>query len=266
MADAQNTESTFCGPETHVLIGNEFPGSEGIWEALNSGSIGDVNEAMTFVDNIENGVNSFTWTLSHGACFNYDTDTVIVYSENGLELLEDFYEINSDEVDLVESNVFDNDFIALDSFAFSVLSEPTFGTLEIDANGDFIYTPFKGAIGIDRITYEVCNELCPDNCEQAELVILLKDNPIECIYPNYISPNGDGHNDVFEIPCLEFYTQSKINIYNRWGDKIFEKENYANDWDGTFNGKPLPASTYFFVLDLGSDSDEKVLGYITVTY
>jgi gliding motility-associated-like protein len=48
--------------------------------------------------------------------------------------------------------------------------------------------------------------------------------------PNIITPNGDGHNDKFVIDGLENYEGSILLIYNRWGTKIYESNDYQNDW------------------------------------
>ncbi len=67
-------------------------------------------------------------------------------------------------------------------------------------------------------------------------------NPL--IVPNVFTPNGDGVNDTFFIPGLETYTENEITIINRWGNDVYEKKNYKNDWTG--NG--LVEGTYFYIL------------------
>ena len=67
-------------------------------------------------------------------------------------------------------------------------------------------------------------------------------NPL--IIPNVFTPNGDGINDTFFIPGLNTYTENEITIINRWGNDVYEKKNYQNDWTG--NG--LVEGTYFYVL------------------
>ncbi|MBS1637951.1 MAG: gliding motility-associated C-terminal domain-containing protein [Bacteroidetes bacterium] len=62
--------------------------------------------------------------------------------------------------------------------------------------------------------------------------------------PNVFTPNGDGVNDFLKFKNLEFYGSSHIAIYNRWGKKIFEQDNYKNDW----NGGGYSDGTYFFIL------------------
>ena len=69
-------------------------------------------------------------------------------------------------------------------------------------------------------------------------------------FPNIITPNGDGVNDVFEIEQLA--AGSTLVIYNRWGSEVFRSTNYANTWQGqteTFGSETkVPDGTYFYVL------------------
>lgn len=62
-----------------------------------------------------------------------------------------------------------------------------------------------------------------------------------------ITPNGDGLNDFLYVKNLELYPQNTLIIFNRWGQEIFQRRNYANDWDGTIDGKPLPTGVYFYI-------------------
>lgn len=65
--------------------------------------------------------------------------------------------------------------------------------------------------------------------------------------PNAFTANNDGLNDKFYwLPVFvkEFYLQ----IYNRWGELIFETKDKNQPWDGTYNGKNVPADVYFYKL------------------
>ncbi|MFL5752360.1 MAG: gliding motility-associated C-terminal domain-containing protein [Bacteroidia bacterium] len=67
--------------------------------------------------------------------------------------------------------------------------------------------------------------------------------------PNGISPNGDGKNDTWMIGLSRF-PDNEVEIYNRWGDLLYQKQNYDDTWDGTYKGKPLPIGTYYYVVKL----------------
>lgn len=74
--------------------------------------------------------------------------------------------------------------------------------------------------------------------------------------PRFFSPNGDGVNDRWEWPRIELYADSRLLVYNRFGQKVYEAVSYQNDWDGTINGKPLQEDAYYYVIKL-SNTDLK---------
>ncbi|MFO8087151.1 MAG: choice-of-anchor L domain-containing protein [Bacteroidales bacterium] len=79
--------------------------------------------------------------------------------------------------------------------------------------------------------------------------------------PNVITPNGDGHNDVFRIENITRMRSSKLVIYNRWGKKIYISENYQNDWDGD----NYADGTYYFVLEYETLLEKRsVSGVLTI--
>jgi gliding motility-associated-like protein len=63
--------------------------------------------------------------------------------------------------------------------------------------------------------------------------------------PNGFSPNGDGVNDLVEVRSLSIETMN-IKIFDRWGGLIFESNDQAISWDGTFNGTNLDAGVYVY--------------------
>lgn len=69
---------------------------------------------------------------------------------------------------------------------------------------------------------------------------------------NAFTPNGDGHQDSWEIPALanDTYRNCKVMVFNRWGNQVFYSEGYNQQWDGTTNGKPLPPGTYYYTIIL----------------
>lgn len=77
--------------------------------------------------------------------------------------------------------------------------------------------------------------------------------------PNVITPNGDGINDTFVIQGLEAVSGKLLKIYNRWGKKVYENNEYLNDWDAG----NLPAGVYFYVFKVPK-IDKEFHGTITV--
>lgn len=72
------------------------------------------------------------------------------------------------------------------------------------------------------------------------------------------SPNGDGINDTFEIPCIDFFPQNELQIVNRWGQELFYAASYDNSWGGTSNGKALAEGTYFYIVKFDSPEGKRV--------
>ena len=86
--------------------------------------------------------------------------------------------------------------------------------------------------------------------------------------PSGFSPDGDGVNDTWKIRGLNKYPNHKVEVYNRWKDKVYEKSNYENQWDGTSNinrilrnNKKLPEATYYYLVYLGNGL-EPFMGYV----
>ena len=103
-----------------------------------------------------------------------------------------------------------------------------------------------------------------DGCSSLPSTLMVVVN--KCLDPDFyipegFSPNGDNINDLFVITGIENFTSNKFVIFNRWGNKVFEANNYQNTWDGkstlgiTIGGDELPVATYFYVLDLDDGSD-----------
>jgi gliding motility-associated-like protein len=68
-----------------------------------------------------------------------------------------------------------------------------------------------------------------------------------CDIPKGISPNGDGKNDNFDLSGLDV---KKVEIFNRYGQEVYSKENYTNQWNGQANnGNDLPTGTYYYMIE-----------------
>jgi gliding motility-associated-like protein len=71
------------------------------------------------------------------------------------------------------------------------------------------------------------------------------------IVPNVFSPNGDGVHDNWEIKAIGAYPNLIVEVYNRGGNLIFKSDKgYPKAWDGTYNGKPIPVGTYYYIINL----------------
>jgi gliding motility-associated-like protein len=116
---------------------------------------------------------------------------------------------------------------------------------------------------------EVSNGRC---YQTAELDLQLKNCPPR-VY-NYVSANNDTYNDNFSIDYLRnIFLQYTIEIYNRWGKKVWTGSAATADWDGTSNtdlivgSNNLPDGTYFYVIDLhDADNPNPLTGFVYLTH
>jgi gliding motility-associated-like protein len=80
--------------------------------------------------------------------------------------------------------------------------------------------------------------------------------------PKGFSPNSDGTADFFVIENLNG-RNAQLEVFNRWGQKVYESASYQNDWDGTANtgavlfGEQLPEGTYYYLLNIEGEVETR---------
>ncbi|HJW18003.1 MAG TPA: gliding motility-associated C-terminal domain-containing protein, partial [Flavisolibacter sp.] len=99
------------------------------------------------------------------------------------------------------------------------------------------------AVDLEYTLVGTSADLCSDS--DKVMVTVLKKPMI----PNTFSPNGDGIHDRWEIRYLESYPGAVVEIFNRYGQTVFKTVGYNKPWDGTLKGSPLPAGTYYYIID-----------------
>lgn len=154
-------------------------------------------------------------------------------------------------------NVLENDII-LNVQDFFILNQPNNGDVLFLPDGTANYVPDPGycdSVVPDSFTYVVCN---PIGCDTATVFVYVECT--ELIVYDGFSPNNDGVNETFVIQGLNLFGNHKVYVFNRWGERVYESENYQNDWDGTWEGKDLPDGTYFYMIEI--DGEDTRTGYI----
>jgi gliding motility-associated-like protein len=76
-------------------------------------------------------------------------------------------------------------------------------------------------------------------------------------YPHYFTPNGDGIHDTWNIVGLSRQPNAKIYIFDRYGKLLKQISSTGQGWDGTFNGKLMPSTDYWFTVDFMETSKAK---------
>ncbi len=83
------------------------------------------------------------------------------------------------------------------------------------------------------------------------------------VFYTTFTPNGDGTNDTWYIGNCGKFPNNKLEIYNRYGQLIFSKSPYNNDWGGRYFGNDLPSGTYYYIFDTHT-SLGKFSGSVTI--
>ncbi len=86
----------------------------------------------------------------------------------------------------------------------------------------------------------------------------------QIVVPNAFSPNGDGVNDKWVISNIEGYPNCTVQIFNRYGQPMFNSTGYAKPWDGTLNGMALPIGTYYYIIDTKVPKFPGRVGYVAL--
>ncbi len=169
--------------------------------------------------------------------------------------------VTIDLIDLI-SDADDN----LDLSSLTIMNQPTSGA-SASITGTVLQINYAGTsfAGTDFITIRVCDVFSECTSQQFEINVI---GEIEIF--NAVSANGDLLNPIFRIENIHLLPETqnnKVTIYNRWGEVVFEINNYDNQ-SRVFaglnkNGNELPSGTYFYKLEFTSGRDSET-GYLTL--
>ena len=131
------------------------------------------------------------------------------------------------------------------------------GDVQLQASGGASYQ-WSPAIGLDdpnspnpiakpvSSTEYTVTATSVDGCEaEASVMVDVNAYPTETLnIPSAFTPNGDGLNDCFGLRTANLVSPFQFEVYNRWGQKVFETSNTSICWDGTFKGTAQPGDAY----------------------
>jgi gliding motility-associated-like protein len=88
--------------------------------------------------------------------------------------------------------------------------------------------------------------------------------------PNGFSPDGDNINDTWKISGLP--SNNKLTVFNRWGNKVYQKSDYDNSWNGypnvngTLGNQKLPPGTYYYIIEFSDGTTKAMNGFVVLQY
>ncbi|MEM6319867.1 MAG: gliding motility-associated C-terminal domain-containing protein [Bacteroidota bacterium] len=263
MAAIDDDELISCNGEAAIAANAVADGLTGTWSSPDENIMIDLpNSNTTGVSNLAAGMNTLIWSVSSGACNNFSSDEITIFFEEAPQAMDDIFDIGFSSSSVL--NVVENDQIFSPEFEVTLFSNPSNGTATVQADGQIVYEANANFVGTDEFTYELCNPTCLSDCSTATVTLTVGQDA-ECIIPTIMTPNDDGVNDAFLIPCIETgnFPGNEVIIFNQWGDEIFRAAPYNNDWEGTFNGEDIPVGTYYYVISFDRNTEPKA-GFIII--
>lgn len=248
-------DTTICYLSDLILIGTSNITDDPIftWYDIFGNELSD-SSVLVLNDNSPGSV-EYVLTVEYEGCIDSDTvvvftaDEIIVDAGPDIEMYDNQSEVIGGSptagieftVEWTPITIYLND---------PFLDNPT--VIEPDSSTWYyvVATDTNGCTNIDSIFVEVLPDI---------------------VIPDGITPGSDGKNDTWILDFIDQYpgVAISINVYNRWGDLLFESdENYQDDWGGTTrDGRKLPAGTYYYVIEVDHpDFAEPMTGPLTIMW
>ncbi|MEM9990838.1 MAG: HYR domain-containing protein, partial [Bacteroidota bacterium] len=257
----------YCmGEELSLRVLEELPDSTlYTWTGPNAFTTDAPNVNIERISTAQDGI--FQVQAQVGECISAPSDSFTVTVITPPTLEDDGYIVFEGQTDTLD--ITDNDALLENvSLSLGLLNPPFRGTVDLQG-GTVTYTAPPNEARADNFRYEICYDACDDPnlllCDDALVTVSIQYPPEECVITTLVTPNNDGNNDNFIVTCVEgdVYPEHELFIFNQWGDEVFQAAPYNNDWNGTFDGAPLPAGTYFYVF-IPEPGAEAQKGYISL--
>ncbi|MBR6041032.1 MAG: T9SS type B sorting domain-containing protein [Paludibacteraceae bacterium] len=113
-------------------------------------------------------------------------------------------------------------------------------------------------VGENVFTHEGVNRYGCDSIVTLNLFVIEKVVRPDVIPAKFMTPNGDGIRDTWEIENLSYYSKYTVKIFNRWGKLLVTYTNEYPGWDGYYLGHPQPSTDYWYEIDLEETDTQKV--------
>ncbi|PWH81409.1 hypothetical protein DIS18_14820, partial [Algibacter marinivivus] len=212
----------------------------------------DFSETNTFNENNPSDYEIIRTWLVTDECDNQET-----YTQTISVTLVEFVDTVSDRACFDDGTIDLNDYLQNNQTGgeWTVID----GNVRLDEN---IFDPENVVLGIYKFSYAFNNDGCLNTTEvtieiHEECVTLPCSDRNNVIISKVVTPNGDLYNEFFEINGIDacgFIVE--LQIFNRWGAKIYDNSNYQNNWNGFAHNasvgraEKVPNGTYFYVINL----------------
>lgn len=247
--DMEICNSTLMLNASSPIIGS------GHWENItqNRTVIADSLDAQSNAYNLLIGLNRFVWVVENGVCPS-STDTLNIFTYQmpqkpfagtDTTICQAQYTLNAQAANFGYGEW---SIVSSSGIVENYYQDSTLVTALNEGENIFVWTVSNGVCEQQRDTIIIQYEICPDTV---------------LFVPEGFSPNGDGVNDVFVISGANG-KKVGVQIFNRWGSKVYESNNYQNDWGGTNDDKKeLLDATYYYIITVEGEAKART-GYLTL--
>jgi gliding motility-associated-like protein len=188
---------------------------------------------------------TYTFTSSYG-CVTTETQTILVHPAPVIDLGTQIIYIKENESKILSPKLLSGE---VTKYTWSP-------SLYLDNSN----SPNPVCSPLNDIIYQLIGESA-NGCKDTAFVVvnILR----EIIAPNTFTPNGDNVNDLWVIKYFSSYPGARVNVFNRYGKKVFSSYSDNLAWDGKLNGVDLPEGTYYYIID-PKNGDKLITGSVTI--
>lgn len=246
-ADA-GADTAVCASELPlVLTGTTQNGFEFYWTNASGDTL---SHADTLAIDSTMAAGVYIFGTSNGLCSAMDTISVEVYAVPEVDAGADQEVFYEETVTLGGAPTSTGDVI--------YNWQPTFGgTLDSAVANPQVSMTETTLFEVVVTSAEGCS------ARDSVLIVVIPD----VVIPSGFTPNSDGVNDLWIIDNMLLFPNNVVQVFNRWGDKVYSATPFreGSGWDGTYEGKALPAGTYYYTIELNDPRfPEPFTGPITI--
>lgn len=128
-------------------------------------------------------------------------------------------------------------------------------------SGNFLYSLDGNIYNPNNTFYDIDGGLYTIYIKEQNCTDIVTIDYIHFYVPKYFTPNGDGENDEFDLKGIEFFTNSSVSIFDRYGKLLKNSSNGPFSWNGTYLGNNLPSNDYWYVVVVDG---QKFTGHFTL--
>lgn len=246
-----------------VTVAGNISGSDTVCYGVNAGTLslsGNVGTILSWIYSTDNGV---SWTVLSNTTSNQNYSGLIQTTlfaaivQSGTCNIDTAFSIITVRIPVPVDAGNDTTIMQGQSFTLNGFGNGTaIWSPSTGLNNDTLFTPIATPTVTTSYILTVTDTYGCVNTDTIMITVKLL-GEFSGMITNLFTPNGDEINDTWYIQNIQEFPDNEVFIYNIYGNEVYHKKNYTNDWKGTYNGSDLPDGTYYYVLKF--DDSQKVL-------